>query len=88
MRSLIIVFGGFVLWGSLLSIARFFGEGSSAAAIRAAGIFTVAWLALAVLNLWFGMERAGYSFFEELPVFLLIFLLPVSVAMFVTWKWL
>lgn len=88
MRSLIIVCGGFVLWGSLLSIARFFGAGSSSAAAKAVGVFALAWLALALLNLWFGVERAGYSFAEELPIFLLIFLVPVSVAIFVTWKWL
>lgn len=36
--------------------------------------------------LWVGISQAGYSFREELPMFLLIFLLPVAVAVFVKWK--
>jgi hypothetical protein len=34
------------------------------------------------------VSHAGYSFREELPIFLLIFLLPSAVALFVTWKFL
>ena len=33
-----------------------------------------------------GVSQAGYSFWERLPIFLLIFLLPVDVAVFVKWK--
>ena len=33
-----------------------------------------------------GVAQAGYSFWERLPIFLLIFLLPVDVAVFVKWK--
>ena len=40
----------------------------------------------AALNMWIGISHAGYSFQEELPIFLLIFLLPAVVAVFVNWK--
>jgi hypothetical protein len=42
----------------------------------------------AAANLWLGVSSAGCSFGEELPIFLLIFLLPAAVAVFVRWKFL
>jgi hypothetical protein len=41
---------------------------------------------VAAVNMWIGVTRAGYSVTEELPIFLLIFAVPVAVAMFVWWK--
>ena len=41
---------------------------------------------LAAANMWIGVSQAGYSFKEELPIFLLIYLLPVAVAVLVKWK--
>jgi hypothetical protein len=38
--------------------------------------------------MWMGVSKAGYSFGEELPIFLLIFLLPSLVALAVKWKFL
>jgi len=37
--------------------------------------------ALAAANMWIGVSQAGYSFQEELPIFLLIFLLPAAAAL-------
>ena len=37
----------------------------------------------AAANMWIGVSRAGYSFREEFPTFLLILLLPSAVAMLV-----
>ena len=42
----------------------------------------------AAANTWIGVPQAGYSFGEEFPIFLLIFLLPSAVAMFIKWKFL
>jgi hypothetical protein len=39
------------------------------------------------ISLWIGVSRAGYAFSEELPIFLVIFLLPVIPAVLVNWKW-
>lgn len=49
-------------------------------------MFAVLWFVMAAANMWVGVSQAGYSFREELPIFLLIFLLPVAVAVFVKWK--
>ena len=42
----------------------------------------------AAAKMWIGVSHAGYSFREELPIFLLIFSLPSAVAIFVKWKFL
>ena len=52
----------------------------------ATAVFIAIWFVAAALNMWIGVSRAGYSFQEELPIFLLIFLLPAVVAVFVNWK--
>ena len=49
--------------------------------------FVAVWLAVAVLNMYFGVAKAGYAFREELPIFLVIFLLPAIVAV-VGLRWL
>jgi hypothetical protein len=50
--------------------------------------FHAAVVGAAALNMWMGVSKAGYSFGEELPIFLLIFLLPSLVALAVKWKFL
>ena len=54
----------------------------------ATAVFVVHLVRAAALNMWIGISHAGYSFQEELPIFLLIFLLPAVVAVFVNWKFL
>lgn len=41
------------------------------------------WLVIACVNMWVGISRAGYTFAEELPILLLIFVLPASLAIFI-----
>jgi hypothetical protein len=49
-------------------------------------VFSILWFLLAVVNMGVGVSQAGYSLREELPIFLLIFLLAVAVAVFVKYK--
>jgi hypothetical protein len=51
-------------------------------------VFVVIWFFVAAANLWVGVSKAGYAYTEELPIFLLIFLLPAVVAVAIRWKWL
>jgi hypothetical protein len=88
MRTLLILLGGFALWGICLGLARLLAAGSASALTTATLAFTALWFLLAALNLWVGVSRAGYAFTEELPIFLLIFLVPATVAAVVRWKFL
>jgi hypothetical protein len=84
MRTLIVIIGGFVMWAASLGVARLLGGSMKTATIT----FVALWFAIAAANMWVGVSQAGYSFREELPIFLLIFLLPAVVALLVRWKFL
>lgn len=47
---------------------------------RSAEDFVLVWFAVAAFNLAVGVYDAGYTFLEELPIFLLIFLVPSVIA--------
>ena len=88
MRTAIIILGGFVIGGLCLGTAKLFANTSTSSMTTAIGAFVVLWFLVAASNMWIGVSRAGYSFQEELPIFLLIFLLPAAMAVLVTWKFL
>jgi hypothetical protein len=88
MRTLIIIVIGFVLWAACLGIAKLLASASDSSMTVATVAFVVIWFVVAAANMWIGVSRAGYSFQEELPIFLLIFVLPFAVATFVKWKFL
>ena len=84
MRTLIIILCGLALWGASIGVARLLAGSAKTATIA----FVVLWFVIAATNMWIGIYQAGYTFKEELPIFLLIFLLPVVVAILVKWKFL
>ena len=75
MRTAIIIVAGVVL----------LGEGQ-APAMTVIKLFMPVWLAVALINLWFGVSKAGYSVAEEFPIFLVIFLIPLAIAAFAWWR--
>jgi hypothetical protein len=88
MRTMIIILGGFVLWAICLGIAKLLANTSTSSMTIATAAFIAIWFIAAASNMWVGVSQAGYSFQEELPIFLLIFLLPSVVAVCVKWKFL
>jgi hypothetical protein len=87
MRTALIILGGFVLLGVFVLVARLAGgDAADKAMVIAAQVFIPVWLALAGVNMWVGVAKAGYSVGEELPIFLLIFALPAAAAAFIWWK--
>jgi hypothetical protein len=36
--------------------------------------------------MWIGVSKAGYTVAEEAPIFLVVFAVPVVVALLVAWK--
>jgi hypothetical protein len=86
MRTMIIVLGGLLLLGLALLIARWTGGSGAGPMVSAAKAFLPIWLVVALVNMWMGVARAGYSVAEELPIFLLIFAVPAAVAVFLWWK--
>ena len=88
MRTALILAAGFVVWGVCLVVAKMLGGSRPGSMTAATVAFAVVWFCVAAWNMWMGVARAGYSFGEELPIFLLIFLVPVAVAVVVKWRFL
>ncbi len=87
MRTAVIILMGFALWAVCIGVAKFFLKTGGSMTLATVA-FVAIWFVAAALNMWIGVSRAGYSFQEELPIFLLIFLLPAAVAILVKWKFL
>jgi hypothetical protein len=47
----------------------------------------VAWFVCAAANMWVGVTRAGYSISDELPVFVVVFVVPTAVALLLRRLW-
>jgi heme A synthase len=86
MRTLIIIVIGFVIWVVCLGLAKLLANASAASLSLATAAFVAIWFLIAAANMWMGVARPEYSFSDELPIFLLIFLLPAAAAVFVNWK--
>jgi hypothetical protein len=85
MRTAIIIIGGFASLGLFALVGWWLGGGPQSTT-TAAKLFIPAWLAVALINMWLGVSRAGYSVAEELPIFLVIFAIPVAAAAFIWWR--
>ncbi len=88
MRTIIFIVCGFLLWGACLAAARLILGLGAASMATATVVFVAAWFIVAAVNMAVGILKAGYSFGEEFPIFLLIFAFPALAAIFVNWKWL
>lgn len=84
MHTILVIAAGFLLLGVCLFVALALGGATPASRAIGAKVFLPLWLIGALLNLWVGVYRAGYSLRDEAPVFLLVFGLPAALAF---WLW-
>lgn len=84
-RSVIIISLGLILWALCLAASKFFGTQNPLAKATTTTIFIVVWFTLAAVNLYYE-TKAGYTVTEELPIFLMIFLISSLVAFIVQKK--
>lgn len=83
MHTILVIAGGVVLLGAFLLIGKVLPAASLATWALA---FIPVWLLAAFGNMWFGVKRAGYSWGEEFPIFLVVFAVPAVIAVFAWWK--
>jgi hypothetical protein len=84
MHTVIVIAIGFGVLAASVLVGRHIG-GSSAAMASAALVFLPIWFIGAGINLWIGVSKAGYSFKEEFPIFLVVFAVPAVVALVLWW---
>ena len=84
MRTAIIFGIGLALLGACLGAGWLLG---GAARLKMATlVFIGLWFIATAVNMYIGVTRAGYSFMEELPIFLLLFGAPTLVALLLRFK--
>lgn len=88
MRTALFLLSGLLLMTSLLIPARLFSGHFPAAPNWALALGLCLWLGITSFNLWVGVNRAGYSVGEELPILLLLFAVPAAAAILVRWRFL
>lgn len=86
MRTSLFLLAGLCLLVAFFVLARLFSAHYPGAMNLAFGAYVVVWLVVAGVNMWVGVVEAGYSATEELPIFLLIFCLPLVVAGVIRWR--
>ena len=86
MRTAVIIGAGPIIGALFLFAGRILGRGAETVALGAK-LFIALWFIAAAANLWMGVAKAGYSFMEELPIFLVIFAVPAAAAGLVWWRY-
>ena len=86
MRTAIIIGAGLIIGALFLFAGRLLGRGPETLALGAK-LYIPLWFIAAAANMWMGVAKAGYSFMEELPIFLAIFGVPAAAAGFLWWKY-
>lgn len=84
MHVALVMAGGLVLLGLFVLFGWLWGASSAGMAL-AAKWFVPAWLLVAAVNMWVGVQHAGYSVREEAPILFIVFAVPAAVAAFVVW---
>lgn len=85
MHMLMVIAGGALLLSVFLLFGKLWGSDTAAFAL-AAKAFIPIWLAISIANLWVGVNHAGYTVRQELPILLIVFLVPAALAGLVIWK--
>jgi hypothetical protein len=86
MRTGLFLIAGFLFLAASLLLGRLFSANYPGATAVATVLYVALWLVIAGANMWVGVAKAGYSVTEELPIFALIFGVPVAVAIVLKWK--
>jgi len=85
MHMAMVIGGGIVLLGLFLHFGRLWGGAEPDLALPAK-LFMPVWFALALVNMWVGVAKAGYSVRDELPILLIVFAVPAALAGLVAWR--
>ena len=85
MHMLQVILGGFLLLGVFSLFGKLWG-GDMAGVISGARLFIGAWLAVAIVNMWVGVTKAGYTVAQELPILFVVFAVPAAAAVLLSWQ--
>ena len=85
MHMATVILAGLLLLAVFALFGRLWGHDAAGVA-QAAQWFIPVWAGVALVNLWIGVTKAGYTVAQELPILLVVFLVPTVVAALLTWQ--
>jgi hypothetical protein len=85
MHMAMVIASGIVILG-LFTLFTYLWGGAGANLATGAKLFIPVWLVIALVNMWVGVTKAGYSVKEELPILLIVFAIPAVIAAFAIWR--
>jgi hypothetical protein len=84
MHTIMVIGIGLVML-TLILLAGYWHSGAQVGPL-VAKIFIPVWLIAALINMWVGVNSAGYTVAEELPIFLLVFGVPAILSIVLAWQ--
>ncbi len=85
MHMLLVIVGGTILLGVFALFGKLWG-GDVAGVVSGTRAFIPVWLVVALVNMWVGVSKAGYTVSQELPILLVVFVVPTAFAALVAWQ--
>lgn len=85
MHMMLVILGGIALFGVFCLFGWLWGEDPASVAV-AAKAFIPLWLAMALVNMWVGVTKAGYTVMQELPIFVIVVTIPAATAAIAVWQ--
>lgn len=85
MHMAMVIGGGALLLGVFALFGRLWGHEAAGVAV-AAKWFIPVWAAVALVNMWVGVTKAGYTVMQEMPILVVVFAVPAALALLVTWQ--
>ena len=84
MHIALVLLGGLVQLGVFILFGWLWGNSAANMAL-AAKWFVPVWCAVAAVNMWVGVHKAGYTVAQELPILLVNFAVPAALALGLVW---
>jgi len=85
MHMLLVITGGVVLLGLFALFGKLWGSDVAGVAFGAK-VFIPVWAVIALVNMWVGVTKVGYTVSQELPILLVVVIVPTALAALVAWQ--
>ena len=82
MHMVMVIGGGLLLLAVFALFGRLWGHDAAGVAL-AARWFVPVWVVVALVNMWVGVTKAGYTVMQELPILAVVVTVPVAAALLV-----
>ncbi len=85
MHMLLVICAGLLLLGVFGLFGWLWGHDLAGVA-KGARLFMPVWVLVALVNMWVGVTKAGYSVAQELPILAIVAAAPLAAAALAVWK--